>query len=90
MRPLQDRCDPTPYEDIEKLFLTDMGRPISDVFDEFNPQPIGVASLAQVHIGRWKESGQLVAIKVCLALCLICQHIYSVYIASASSSPRIR
>ena len=71
MRPLQDRCEPTPYEDIEKLVVTDMGRPINEVFDEFNPEPIGVASLAQVHIGRWKESGALVAVKVvsCDAKC---------------------
>ncbi|OCH84899.1 ABC1-domain-containing protein [Obba rivulosa] len=64
MRPLQDQCDPTPYEDIEKLFLSDMGRPISEIFEEFDPQPLGVASLAQVHKGRLKETGEVVAVKV--------------------------
>ncbi|KDQ53504.1 hypothetical protein JAAARDRAFT_136813 [Jaapia argillacea MUCL 33604] len=64
MRPLQDQCEPTPYEDVEKLFLSDMGRPISELFDEFDPQPIGVASLAQVHVGRDRESGKRVAVKI--------------------------
>ena len=64
MRVLQDRCDPTPYEDIERLFVTDMGQDIREIFDDFNPDPIGVASLAQVHVGRYKKTGQLVAVKV--------------------------
>ncbi len=64
MRPLQDQCEPTPFEDLEKLFITDLGRPISELFDDFNPEPIGVASLAQVHVGRLKESCEEVAVKV--------------------------
>lgn len=64
MRPLQDQCDPTPFEDVERLFVSDMGKPISELFDEFNHEPIGVASLAQVHVGRLKETGQEVAVKV--------------------------
>ena len=64
MRPLQDKCDPTPYEDVDALFLSDMGRPLSEIFDYFNPEPIGVASLAQVHIAQHRESGKTVAVKV--------------------------
>ncbi|KAH9935550.1 ABC1 family-domain-containing protein [Fomitopsis serialis] len=64
MRPLQDKCEPTPYEDIEKLFLTDMHRPLHQYFDDFDPEPIGVASLAQVHIARWKDTGEAVAVKL--------------------------
>lgn len=66
MRPLQDKCEPTPYEDIEKLFLTDMHHPLHQYFDDFDPDPIGVASLAQVHTARWRETGELVAVKVSL------------------------
>ena len=66
MRPLQDKCEPTPYEDIEKLFITDMHHPLHQYFDDFDPDPIGVASLAQVHIARWRETGEMVAVKVCL------------------------
>lgn len=64
MRVLQDQCDPTPYEDLERLFITDMGQDIHEIFDDFDPSPIGVASLAQVHVGRYKQTGQLVAVKV--------------------------
>lgn len=64
MKILQDKCEPTPYEDLEVLFANDMGGPISDFFSDFDPKPIGVASLAQVHIGHHKGSGQLVAVKV--------------------------
>ncbi|KAN0111476.1 ABC1 domain containing protein [Russula decolorans] len=64
MRPLQDKCDPTPYEDVNALFLTDMGQPLSEIFDYFNPEPIGVASLAQVHIAHHRESGKTVAVKL--------------------------
>ncbi|KAI8968306.1 ABC1 family-domain-containing protein [Mycotypha africana] len=53
---LQDRCDPTPPEDIRKLFLTDYGEPLEEVFDEFDWKPLGVASLAQVHKARLKQN----------------------------------
>jgi aarF domain-containing kinase len=65
MRPLQDQCEPTPYEDVEAMFLLDIGKPIFELFDDFDPVPIGVASLAQVHVGRHRESGKRVAVKVC-------------------------
>ena len=65
MRPLQDQCEPTPFEDIQKLFITDIGKPLDEIFEDFNPEPVGVASLAQVHMARLKENGQEVAVKVC-------------------------
>ncbi|KAI8342569.1 ABC1 family-domain-containing protein [Chlamydoabsidia padenii] len=66
MAVLQDRCDPTPPEDIRQLFLTDYGQPIDTVFDVFDWTPIGVASLAQVHKARLASTGDWVAVK--------CQH----------------
>ncbi|KAI0699217.1 ABC1-domain-containing protein [Cytidiella melzeri] len=64
MRPLQDRCEPSSLEAIEQMFLVDEGKSIAEIFDEFDPKPIGVASLAQVHVGRLKGTGQEVAIKL--------------------------
>jgi predicted unusual protein kinase regulating ubiquinone biosynthesis (AarF/ABC1/UbiB family) len=37
-----------------------------ELFDDFDPTPIGVASLAQVHVGLHRASGQKVAVKVSL------------------------
>lgn len=68
MKVLQDKCEPTRYEDLESLFLSDMGAPITEIFDNFDPTPIGVASLAQVHVGYHKESGRRVAVKVCFSI----------------------
>ncbi|KAF8629664.1 hypothetical protein AX17_005603 [Amanita inopinata Kibby_2008] len=64
MRPLQDRCEPTPYKNIEQLLLQDMGVSIPEMFEEFDPEPIGVASLAQVHVGRLKDTQNKVAVKL--------------------------
>ncbi|GLB37038.1 putative ABC1-domain-containing protein [Lyophyllum shimeji] len=64
MRPLQDRCEPTPYEAVDALFRLDMGMSITEMFDELDPNPIGVASLAQVHVGRHRETGKQVAVKL--------------------------
>ncbi|KAG8848428.1 hypothetical protein FRB96_001214 [Tulasnella sp. 330] len=64
MRPLQDQCYPTPYEDMDEMFIADTGESIEERFLEFDPQPIGVASLAQVHIGRSRKTGKKVAVKL--------------------------
>ncbi|KAF8929605.1 hypothetical protein BGZ58_008827 [Dissophora ornata] len=63
MEPLQDRCAPSSIESIQALFLSDIGKPISDFFSSFDLEPIGVASLAQVHRARLLD-GQEVAVKI--------------------------
>ena len=67
MIPLQDQCSPTPLSLIAQLFLSDCGDqfgPLGAYFDRFEEGPIGVASLAQVHKARVRESGEWVAVKV--------------------------
>lgn len=66
MIPLQDKCPESTYEEIDGLFKTDLGKSIDEIFASFDKSPIGVASLAQVHIGILKATGEKVAVK--------CQH----------------
>ncbi|KAJ3038025.1 putative aarF domain-containing protein kinase 1 [Rhizophlyctis rosea] len=60
---LFDRCPKTPLEDIEELFRTDLNASLSDFFSHFDPEPLGIASLAQVHRATL-PTGAEVAVKI--------------------------
>ncbi|KAI4860372.1 ABC1-domain-containing protein [Hypoxylon rubiginosum] len=62
--PLQDKCPVSSFESIENMFRSDTGEELKDYFSEFSEQPIGAASLAQVHLATVKEDGRKVAVKV--------------------------
>ncbi|CAI5759776.1 unnamed protein product [Candida verbasci] len=64
MIPLQDKCPRSSMEEIENLFETDLGAKLNEFFSEFDPNPVGVASLAQVHIAKLKSTGEKVAVKI--------------------------
>ena len=62
--PLQDRCPVSAYDSIEQLFITDTGKTIASLFDDFERNPIAAASLAQVHKAKLKDTDIEVAVKV--------------------------
>ncbi|RBR12520.1 hypothetical protein FVER53590_02654 [Fusarium verticillioides] len=62
--PLQDKCPVSSLESIEDMFRKDTGEELWDYFSDFAPEPIGAASLAQVHLASIKGSNQKVAVKV--------------------------
>ncbi|PNS14096.1 hypothetical protein CAC42_6609 [Sphaceloma murrayae] len=62
--PLQDKCPVSSFESVQKMVLRDTGKPIEEYFSDFNVQPIGAASLAQVHIATMRETGVEVAVKI--------------------------
>lgn len=60
---LQDQARAAPTEQIAAQIERDFARPLGDLFAWLSPQPIGAASLAQVHRARLR-AGQPVAVKV--------------------------
>jgi len=64
MSVLQDACPPTSISDIETLYTHDVGHFLTNDFSTFTPEPIGVASLAQVHKATLREGNRSVAVKI--------------------------
>lgn len=62
--PLQDKCPVSSFQSIENMFRKDTNEDLWDYFSEFADEPIGAASLAQVHLATIKDSGRKVAVKV--------------------------
>jgi predicted unusual protein kinase regulating ubiquinone biosynthesis (AarF/ABC1/UbiB family) len=62
-RALQDRVPPLPWRDVARVIEEDLGAPPSALFAEFEREPIGAASVAQVHRARL-HAGGTVAVKV--------------------------
>jgi predicted unusual protein kinase regulating ubiquinone biosynthesis (AarF/ABC1/UbiB family) len=60
---LQDEVPPERFADIVRQIEEDFGRPLAAVFAWVSPEPVGAASLAQVHAARL-PTGEEVVVKV--------------------------
>jgi ubiquinone biosynthesis protein len=59
----RDQAPPEPFDRVRAVIEADLGRPISAVFEELDPDPIAAASIAQVHAARL-VNGVEVVVKV--------------------------
>ncbi len=60
---LQDQIEPFSYEEVDQIVAGELGVRISKAFAEFEREPLGAASLAQVH-RAWMRDGRAVVVKV--------------------------
>lgn len=63
LRVLQDRLPPFSTDVAKQSFKSEIGLDADDVFSDFS-ESVAAASIAQVHRGKLKDTGQSVAIKV--------------------------
>ncbi|KAH8269482.1 hypothetical protein KR018_003891 [Drosophila ironensis] len=63
MKVLHSNAPQNPIEDLYKVIRQDLRCNPEDIFDSFEREPLGTASLAQVHKARLK-TGEVVAVKV--------------------------
>lgn len=59
---LTDQVPPVPFPVVRQILETELGRPLVQVFEQFDERPVAAGSLGQVYRARYQ--GQDVAVKV--------------------------
>ena len=64
LKVLHSHAPQSSLQDLRHVIITDLGAAPEELFAEFSKEPIGTASLAQVHKAVLRETGETVAVKV--------------------------
>eukprot|EP00906_Rhabdomonas_costata_P019453 RCo028403 len=64
MSELHDQVTPHSMRYTRKLIREQLGKPLEEVFDDFQTTPVGSGSIAQVYFAKLKGTSQEVAVKV--------------------------
>ncbi|KAK3786290.1 hypothetical protein RRG08_060215, partial [Elysia crispata] len=63
MKVLHSEAPQSPLEELKTVIHEDLGQTVENMFVEFDPEPLGAASLAQVHKAKMSD-GRVVAVKI--------------------------
>ncbi|TYG55585.1 hypothetical protein ES288_D09G285700v1 [Gossypium darwinii] len=61
---LCDQAPATPFDGVQHVLEKELGQSISEIFEKFDVNPLGSASIAQVHLARLKGNKNDVVVKV--------------------------
>lgn len=64
LKKLRDNTPTTPFDQMREVVESELGKPLEEVYSEFNETPLGSASIGQVYKATLKETGEEVAVKI--------------------------
>lgn len=57
LKKLQDHADPLPFETVKQVIEDQLKKPLGELFERFDEEPLATASIAQVHRAQVQREG---------------------------------